>query len=103
MRPSPPTARGCPPMSGDFDFSDLPVRRVVHRPPATQYPPTNSLGITSLILGAVSLPFMCIPGLNVVAMALAGVGLLLGGVGLVVSISRQGYGIGYPVGGVTVS
>jgi hypothetical protein len=68
--------------------------------PALKY--TNSLGITSLILGVVSLPFICMPCVGWIGVAIGSVGMLLGIGGAIQSMTRRGYGIGFPIGGITV-
>lgn len=88
-------------MAGDFDFTDPPRRR--YYGPPTPYPPTNSLGITSLVLGVVCLPLMCLPVASFFAVVIAGAGLLLGVLGLAVSLGRGGFGIGYAIGGAVVN
>lgn len=87
--------------AGDFEFDDRPPSVPFYsRPVAPVYPPTNSLGITSLVLGVVCMPLMCVPGLNVFAIGLGGVGLLLGIAALTLSLVRNGWGIGYSIGGL---
>lgn len=86
---------------GDFDFDDAPARRRPTRPPPL--PPSNSLGITSLVIGVACLPLMCVPAVGALVIPLGGLGLLLGFVGLLVSVSRHGHGIGFPVGGIAVN
>jgi hypothetical protein len=91
-------------VSSDFDFEfDPPAEPRRYRPLPAAYPPTNSLGITSLILGLVCLPLMCVPILNMVAVAIGCVGFLLGLAGLISSMQRGGFGIGYAIGGLAAN
>lgn len=62
----------------------------------------SSLGIASIILGSVAFPICWIPVLGMIGTPLSAVGLLLGFVGLVVSIVRRG-GVGYPIAGLVIS
>lgn len=64
---------------------------------------SNSLGITAMILGIIALPFSFIPFLSLLSLPISVLALLLACIGLVVSLSRTGYGIGYPIGGLTLS
>ena len=61
---------------------------------------TNSLGISSLILGILSF-FVC--WLPVIGFALSGLGLLLGLGGIAMSVFRKGTGIGYSIAGAAVN
>jgi hypothetical protein len=63
----------------------------------------HSLGIASVILGVVSLPIAMIPCLGFIGLPLSGLGLLLGVVGGVVSLTRHGRGIGFPIAGTGIS
>lgn len=72
-------------------------------PAARQSPRTvRSLGIASLILGSLALLICWLPMIDVLGTALGGFGLLLGTVGLVVSIIREGDGIGLAITGAAV-
>lgn len=61
---------------------------------------TNSLGISSLILGILSF-FVC--WIPVIGFALSGLGLLLGLGGIAMSVFRKGTGIGYSIAGAAVN
>lgn len=61
---------------------------------------TNSLGISSLILGILSY-FVC--WIPLIGLAISGLGLVLGTIGLVISITRKGTGIGYSIAGAAIS
>src|SRR5262245_40364614 len=63
---------------------------------------TNSFGITSIILGLVSLPFLCMPCIGYIGVGIGCIGMVLGVIGLVQSLSRGGHGVGYPIGGITL-
>ena len=58
---------------------------------------TNSLGISSLVLGVLSLFAVCVPPVGIPC---SGVGLLLGVAGLAVAMGRRGTGIGYAIAGI---
>ncbi|MEO2017199.1 MAG: hypothetical protein ABGZ53_22820 [Fuerstiella sp.] len=58
---------------------------------------TNSLGISSLVLGIVSLCTCFVPPIG---MMCSGVGLFLGIAGLAVAMGRRGTGIGYAIAGI---
>lgn len=61
---------------------------------------TNSLGISSLILGILSF-FVC--WIPVIGFGLSGLGLLLGLGGIAMSVFRKGTGIGYSIAGAAVN
>lgn len=63
----------------------------------------HSLGIASMVLGVVALPFSMIPCLGMLSLPLSGLGVVVGGVGLIVSIVRKGRGIGFPIAGAAIS
>lgn len=62
----------------------------------------SSLGVAALVLGIISLFFVWIPFINLIAVVLAAVGLLMAVIGLFVSLARKGSGIGYPIAGGVV-
>jgi hypothetical protein len=117
-RPVPPAPQPQTPPASDFDF---PIEGLVPATytPQPQYqqpmyaPPqaavqvniqtshaSNSLGIASLVLGILSY-FVCF--IPPVTLLLASLGLLLGIGGIVMSVRRQGTGIGYSIAGVAVN
>lgn len=59
----------------------------------------HSLGVSSLVLGIFSLVLAIVPCAGVVALPVAGIGILLGFVGGILSLFRSGHGIGYPIAG----
>jgi S1-C subfamily serine protease len=61
---------------------------------------SHSLGIASLCVGVLAVCMCWIPFLG---FALAGTGLALGLVGLLISLARKGAGIGFPIAGSTLS
>ncbi len=61
---------------------------------------TNSLGISSLVLGILSF-FVC--WIPVIGFGLSGLGLLLGLGGIAMSVFRKGTGIGYSIAGAAVN
>src|SRR5262245_17853547 len=84
----------------------LPPPVYVHASAPAARPPSNSLGIASMVIGLVTLPmifFVCFPPLAVVALLLSCVGFLVGLVGLAGCLGRRGYGIGYPVAGLAAN
>jgi hypothetical protein len=64
---------------------------------------SNSLGIASLVLGALAFSICWIPFLGVFGMPLSGLGAILGLIGFVSAIRRSGRGIGFPIAGTAVS
>jgi len=60
---------------------------------------SNSLGITSLVLGILSL-FTCF--IPIIGMLIGSVSLALGIAAIVVAMKRNGSGVGYGIGGVTL-
>lgn len=75
--------------------------------PSSEVPPvigfqqtrSNSLGISSLILGVVAFAICWIPLLGIAGIPLSALGFILGMAGLILSIRRKGYGIGFSVAG----
>jgi hypothetical protein len=89
------------PRSGRED-RDVWRHRSRHHSERTVYPTStaaHSLGISSLVLGVVAFIVSLIPCLGIVSLPVAGLGLLLGIMGLVIAISRNGTGIGFPIAG----
>ena len=69
----------------------------------TQPTRSNSLGIASLILGILAFLICWIPFVAIVSMPLSGLGLVLGLIGIVLALTRSGYGIGFPIAGSAIS
>jgi DNA-directed RNA polymerase subunit RPC12/RpoP len=61
---------------------------------------TNSLGISSLVLGILSF-FVC--WVPLIGFSLSGLGLLLGLIGIAMSVFRKGTGIGYSIAGTATN
>lgn len=84
------------------DDDDRPRRR--RRAPAPQATGLQmGLGIASLVIGALALPFALIPLLGAISWPLGAVGLLIGIAGLIVAMSRQNSGLAFPISGSAVS
>lgn len=62
----------------------------------------SGLGIAALILGIVGILIAWIPFLGLLTIPLAGLGSLLGLIGLILSLSNNETGIGLPISGVAV-
>jgi hypothetical protein len=96
-----------PPSPRDTPVLDnLEDRRCLSRDPerpAQESKAAHSLGIASMVLGVVALPFALLPCIGVLSLPLSGLGVLLGLVGGVVSLTRQGRGIGFPIAGTAIS
>ena len=60
---------------------------------------SNSFGIAAIVLGIPSLMVCWIPLVNVLSGPLALLGILLSVIGIVISVNRRGYGLGYPIAG----
>lgn len=82
---------------------EAPVETIVV-PPAVHFHEqprgANSLGIASIVLGVVALPFMRFPPISV---SLAGLGLILAIAGLLFAFNRHGTGIGFAIAGGAIS
>ncbi len=81
-------------------------------PPEQPYIPTvkvimprraSSLGIASMVLGIVAFVVCWIPLFGIVSIPLSALGLLLGVVGLIVALRREGSGVGYPIAGGAIA
>jgi hypothetical protein len=81
--------------------------RATEAPKPSPAPPaaggSNSLGIASLVLGALAFSICWIPFLGVFGLPLSGLGAILGLVGFVAALRRAGRGIGFPIAGTAVS
>ncbi len=62
----------------------------------------SSLGIASLILGVLAFLICWIPLVNLLGVPLSALGLVLGFIGFLVAIARNGAGIGYPIAGAAI-
>lgn len=63
----------------------------------------NSLGIASMVLGILAFVICWIPILNLLGLPLSGLGLLLGIIGIIISATRGGSGIGFPIAGTAIA
>jgi len=81
--------------------------RTTPSPNSKPAPPTagrsNSLGIASVVLGAIAFAICWIPFLGLLGVPLGGLGAILGTIGLVASLRRSGSGIGFPIAGTAIS
>jgi DNA-directed RNA polymerase subunit RPC12/RpoP len=97
----------------DDDEGDLPAGRREDRRDDLRDEPAPSpfadsismgLGVTSMILGLMALPAALVPCVGLyVALPLGLVGLILGGVGLLVCLTRRGRSPGFAVAGTALS
>jgi hypothetical protein len=71
--------------------------------PSSEPAASHSLGIASLVLGCMAFVLSLIPCLGILTMPLSGLGLLLGIVGWIVALSRNGHGIGFPIAGCFIN
>ncbi len=78
----------------------MPDERIVY---VTSPPRTSSFGVTALVLGVLSLLFCWIPGIGLVVVPIAALGLLFAIIGFFVSLSRNGAGMGYVIAGGILS
>lgn len=62
----------------------------------------SSLGVASIVLGIMAFLICWIPLVNLLGVPLSALGLLLGLIGTLVSISRKGASIGYPIAGSAI-
>jgi hypothetical protein len=90
--------------------ADAPRRaspRAPEAPPPSPPPPTsggsNSLGIASLVLGAIAFSICWIPFLGLFGLPLSILGTILGLAGFVAAIRRSGRGAGFPIAGTAIS
>jgi len=77
----------------------LPQTIIVQQAP----PRTSSLGVASLIVGVVAFVFCWMPYIGVITLPLSALGVLLAGLGFLVSLARGGAGIGYSLAGGAMS
>ena len=66
-------------------------------------PHGNSLGIASMVLGILAFVICWIPILNLLGLPLSGLGLLLGIIGIIISATRRGAGVGFSIAGTAIS
>jgi len=100
-----------PAPSRALDVAAAPPPSASPIPPPMQSPPptppihtgSNSLGVASLILGALAFAICWIPLLGVFGLPLSGLGLILGGIGLLVAVRRSGRGVGFSIAGTALS
>lgn len=71
--------------------------------PGHYAPPTNGMGVASLVLGIVGLLFSLIPGIGVIAWPLVILGTIFGGVGISRASSAPGMPRGLAVAGLVCS
>jgi hypothetical protein len=60
------------------------------------------LGIASLVLGIIAVPFAFLPCISTFSIPVSGLGLILGGSGLIVVLSTKKGSMGFPIAGSTV-
>ncbi len=103
-----PTSPASPIAALDYLQDDRPRRE--HRrlrddrdSPAQESKTVHSLGIASIVVGVVALPFSLFPCIGVLFLPLSGLGILLGVIGGIVSLTRRGRGIGFPIAGTAIS
>ncbi len=63
----------------------------------------SSLGISALVLGILAFLLCWVPLLGAVTLPVSALGALLGAIGIVISLTRKGAGIGFPIAGTAVS
>jgi hypothetical protein len=61
------------------------------------------LGIASLVLGVIAVPFALVPCIGVWSLPVSGLGLLLGAIGIVLVVVSKKGGMGLPIAGTSVS
>lgn len=66
-------------------------------------PHGNSLGVASMVLGILAFVICWIPILNLLGLPLSGLGLLLGIIGIIISATRRGAGVGFSIAGTAIS
>jgi hypothetical protein len=71
--------------------------------PAQQNGAALGLGIASLVLGILAIPFALIPCIGTYSIPVSSVGLLLGVVGLVLVLTSKKGSLGFPIAGTAVS
>ena len=69
----------------------------VHSAPATKG--TSGLGIAALVLGIIACLISWIPFAGMLSIPIAGIGILLAGIGFIISLSGGKSGVGMPVAG----
>ncbi len=66
-------------------------------------PPSNSMGIVSLVVGILALLLCWLPMMNQLGYVIGGLGVAFGLLGLVVATQQRGASIGFPIGGLVLS
>jgi len=86
----------------DFDDDDRPRRRrdIDDEPVTEGSGAVHSLGIASMVVGAISLPMSMVPCLGIVGLPLGVLGFLLGFGGNAVAVLRGGRGVGFGIAGL---
>lgn len=87
------------PAAGDYDDRPRPRREAAPQSTGVQL----GLGIASLAVGALALPFALIHVLGPFSWPLAIAGLVVGTVGIIIACTKDGAGIAFPVSGAAVS
>ncbi|HYT90259.1 MAG TPA: hypothetical protein VEL76_16245 [Gemmataceae bacterium] len=106
-RRAPPERPSRRPPDYDDDYDPPPRRRYrrddyYDRPPAPTGP-GMALGISSMVMGIVAIPFAVFPCLGFFVLPLAGLALLLGVLGLVLGSRERDGNTGFAVAGISTS
>jgi hypothetical protein len=64
---------------------------------------SNSLGIAGLVVAIIGLLLCWIPFVAILSLPISALALLLGMIALLVSLTRSGFGIGYPIATISLS
>jgi hypothetical protein len=105
VAPVPPSRPAPPPPREDYeDYEEEPAPRRRHASADSSAVGLQSgLGIASMCVGIIGLVFAFIPCMIWFSLPLSGVGLVLGVVGLIVALTRDKQGLGFPIAGSSVS
>ena len=63
----------------------------------------SSLGVAAIIMGILAFLICWIPIVNLVGVPLSVLGVILGSIGIIVALTRNGSSIGYPIAGTAIS